>query len=151
MAYASLRDFMARLEAAGMPVRLGIGDADWPVDLALAKRWAKGTAILFAVGAVSGRPTGVRPALSAWAPPRARGPRVALVGKGITFDTGGLHLKARGMMEGMKSDMGGAAAVVDSALGGDSGWLGAATAGGRAPLMNPTAGSTISQRICLRH
>ncbi len=37
---------------------------------------------------------------------------VALVGKGITFDTGGLHLKARGMMEGMKSDMGGAAAVL---------------------------------------
>jgi probable aminopeptidase NPEPL1 len=37
---------------------------------------------------------------------------VALVGKGIVFDTGGLHVKARGNMEGMKSDMGGAAAVV---------------------------------------
>ena len=37
---------------------------------------------------------------------------VALVGKGITYDTGGLHLKARGMMEGMKADMGGAAAVL---------------------------------------
>ncbi|MGF1509161.1 MAG: M17 family metallopeptidase [Myxococcota bacterium] len=37
---------------------------------------------------------------------------VALVGKGITFDTGGLHLKARGAMEGMKADMGGAAAVL---------------------------------------
>jgi probable aminopeptidase NPEPL1 len=37
---------------------------------------------------------------------------VALVGKGITFDTGGLHLKARGSMEGMKADMGGAAAVL---------------------------------------
>lgn len=36
---------------------------------------------------------------------------VALVGKGVTFDTGGLHLKPRGSMEGMKSDMGGAAAV----------------------------------------
>ncbi len=36
---------------------------------------------------------------------------VALVGKGVTFDTGGLHLKARGAMEGMKADMGGAAAV----------------------------------------
>ncbi len=40
------------------------------------------------------------------------GPHVALVGKGVTFDTGGLHLKARGSMEGMKSDMGGAAAVL---------------------------------------
>jgi len=42
----------------------------------------------------------------------ARGPHVALVGKGITYDTGGLHLKARGAMETMKSDMGGAAAVL---------------------------------------
>jgi probable aminopeptidase NPEPL1 len=39
-------------------------------------------------------------------------PRVALVGKGICFDTGGLHIKARGMMETMKADMGGAAAVL---------------------------------------
>ena len=36
---------------------------------------------------------------------------MALVGKGVTFDTGGLHLKGRGSMEGMKCDMGGAAAV----------------------------------------
>jgi probable aminopeptidase NPEPL1 len=43
----------------------------------------------------------------------ARGaPHVALVGKGVTFDTGGLHLKPRGGMEGMKSDMGGAAATL---------------------------------------
>jgi len=41
-----------------------------------------------------------------------RGPHVALVGKGVTYDTGGLHLKARGAMETMKSDMGGAAAVL---------------------------------------
>ena len=37
---------------------------------------------------------------------------IALVGKGVTYDTGGLHLKARGMMEGMKADMGGAAAML---------------------------------------
>ncbi|MFO0636167.1 MAG: M17 family metallopeptidase [Nannocystaceae bacterium] len=40
------------------------------------------------------------------------GTHVALVGKGICFDTGGLHIKARGMMETMKGDMGGAAAVL---------------------------------------
>jgi probable aminopeptidase NPEPL1 len=39
-------------------------------------------------------------------------PHVALVGKGICFDTGGLHIKARGMMETMKADMGGAAALL---------------------------------------
>lgn len=40
------------------------------------------------------------------------GPHIALVGKGVTYDTGGLHLKGRGSMETMKSDMGGAAAVL---------------------------------------
>jgi len=37
---------------------------------------------------------------------------LALVGKGITFDSGGLSLKPAAPMEWMKSDMGGAAAVV---------------------------------------
>jgi len=39
-------------------------------------------------------------------------PHVALVGKGITYDTGGLSLKVGGAMVGMKGDMGGAAAVL---------------------------------------
>jgi leucyl aminopeptidase len=38
--------------------------------------------------------------------------RVALVGKGITFDSGGLSLKPANAMEEMKMDMGGAAAVI---------------------------------------
>jgi leucyl aminopeptidase len=37
---------------------------------------------------------------------------LALVGKGITFDSGGLSLKTAGGMETMKTDMGGAAAVL---------------------------------------
>ncbi len=45
-----------------------------------------------------------------------RGPgatqKVALVGKGITFDSGGLSLKPAAAMEEMKMDMGGAAAVL---------------------------------------
>ncbi|MCB9880001.1 MAG: leucyl aminopeptidase family protein [Planctomycetes bacterium] len=45
-----------------------------------------------------------------------KGPHVALVGKGITYDTGGLHLKARGAMETMKADMGGGAAVLGAFL-----------------------------------
>jgi len=36
----------------------------------------------------------------------------AFVGKGITFDTGGLNLKPTGAIEGMHIDMGGAAAVL---------------------------------------
>jgi leucyl aminopeptidase len=42
--------------------------------------------------------------------------RIALVGKGITFDTGGLALKPAQGMEEMKSDMSGAAAAVAVAL-----------------------------------
>jgi leucyl aminopeptidase len=37
---------------------------------------------------------------------------IALVGKGITFDSGGLSLKPAAAMEEMKMDMGGAAAVI---------------------------------------
>ena len=41
----------------------------------------------------------------------AEGPPIALVGKGVTFDTGGISLKPAGGMEEMKTDMGGSAAV----------------------------------------
>jgi leucyl aminopeptidase len=41
-----------------------------------------------------------------------RVPHLALVGKGITFDSGGLSLKTATGMETMKTDMGGAAAVL---------------------------------------
>lgn len=37
---------------------------------------------------------------------------IVLVGKGITFDTGGISIKPSASMEAMKSDMGGAAAVL---------------------------------------
>ena len=45
-----------------------------------------------------------------WNPPKANG-SVALVGKGITFDSGGLNIKPASGMLTMKSDMAGAAAV----------------------------------------
>lgn len=48
--------------------------------------------------------------------PKAAKKRFALVGKGITFDSGGLALKPAQGMEEMKSDMSGAAAVVGSIL-----------------------------------
>lgn len=41
-------------------------------------------------------------------------PTLALVGKGITFDSGGLNLKPTGYMETMKEDMSGAAAVINA-------------------------------------
>lgn len=41
-------------------------------------------------------------------------PTLAFVGKGITFDSGGLNIKPTGYMEDMKDDMSGAAAVVNA-------------------------------------
>jgi leucyl aminopeptidase len=42
---------------------------------------------------------------------------VVLVGKGITFDTGGIDIKSRDGMKLMRKDMGGAAAVMAATLG----------------------------------
>jgi leucyl aminopeptidase len=64
---------------------------------------------LLAVGGGSTRPP--RLVVVEHRPRRPRA-RVALVGKGITFDSGGLSLKPAAAMTGMKSDMAGAAAVL---------------------------------------
>ena len=47
-----------------------------------------------------------------WSGKGAGDPDLALVGKGVTFDTGGISLKPGAGMEDMKWDMGGAGAVV---------------------------------------
>jgi len=44
--------------------------------------------------------------------PEGAGSTTALVGKGIVYDTGGLSIKGKTNMPGMKGDMGGAAAVL---------------------------------------
>ncbi len=51
----------------------------------------------------------------AWSPPTSR-KRVVLVGKGVTFDSGGLSIKTNEGMLDMKTDMAGAAAVLAAAV-----------------------------------
>ena len=46
-------------------------------------------------------------------------PKVTLVGKGVTFDTGGLDIKPEAGMALMKKDMGGAATALQERLTGD--------------------------------
>jgi leucyl aminopeptidase len=58
-----------------------------------------------AVGRAASRPP--RLIDMAWGDPAH--PKLTLIGKGITFDTGGLNLKTGGGMAAMKKDMGGAA------------------------------------------
>jgi len=64
--------------------------------------------LIHAVGRASDRPP--RLIDFTWGP--ARAPKVTLVGKGITYDTGGLSLKPTSGMVLMKKDMGGAASVL---------------------------------------
>jgi leucyl aminopeptidase len=71
-----------------------------------------GMNLLLAVGAASTEPP--RLIRLTWRPPGATAttPVIALVGKGITFDSGGYNIKPTGSMEDMKIDMAGAAAVL---------------------------------------
>ncbi|MFZ0325485.1 MAG: M17 family peptidase N-terminal domain-containing protein, partial [Actinomycetes bacterium] len=90
-------------ESAGLAV--SVVDAD-----SLARRGFGG---LSAVGAGSARPPVLvrleyRPTSGGRRPPK----HVVLVGKGITFDSGGLSLKPPEAMVAMKTDMAGAAAVL---------------------------------------
>ncbi|HEX5543578.1 MAG TPA: leucyl aminopeptidase [Micromonospora sp.] len=75
---------------------------------------ADGFGGILAVGGGSAR--GPRLVEISWHPADARR-HVVLVGKGITFDTGGLSIKPRDGMKLMRKDMGGAAAVVAAVLG----------------------------------
>ena len=79
-------------------------------EKALARRGYGG---LIGVGAASAHP----PRLVRISHRPARAARqIALVGKGITFDSGGLSLKPATAMESMKSDMAGAASVLGAVV-----------------------------------
>jgi len=69
---------------------------------------------ILAVGAGSASPP--RLVELSWRPPGAQ-THVVLVGKGITFDTGGVSIKPVDAMKLMRKDMGGAAAVLAATLG----------------------------------
>ena len=78
----------AAMTALGMGALLGVGQGSRRDSRILAMRWR---------GATAAKPT-------------------ALVGKGVTFDTGGISLKPPAGMEDMKWDMGGAGAVAGTML-----------------------------------
>ncbi|UYN97358.1 MAG: leucyl aminopeptidase [Enhydrobacter sp.] len=75
----------AEMKKLGMHVLLGVGQGSERESQLLVMRWMNG--------------------------PKSQQP-VALIGKGVCFDTGGISLKPAGGMEDMKWDMGGAGAVV---------------------------------------
>jgi leucyl aminopeptidase len=91
----------AQEAVAGLPVDVEVFD-----EAALAEGGFGG---ILGVGQGSTRPP--RLVKLAYAPAGATR-QVSLVGKGITFDTGGLSLKPAGSMVGMKDDMCGAASIL---------------------------------------
>lgn len=91
----------AKAAAKGLPITCEVLD-----EKALARKKCGG---ILAVGMGSANPP--RLLIMKYAPRGAKA-KLALVGKGITFDSGGLSLKPANAMETMKCDMGGAAAVI---------------------------------------
>jgi leucyl aminopeptidase len=66
-----------------------------------------GFPMVYAVGKAAERAHAPRVIELEWGNPKH--PRIAVIGKGITFDSGGLDIKPAGAMRAMKKDMGGAA------------------------------------------
>jgi leucyl aminopeptidase len=99
-------------EAVAVAARCGLTARVWEA----AELAAQGFGGLIAVGSGSARPP--RLIELAYRPAQAHG-HVVLVGKGITFDSGGLSLKPADGMKPMKTDMAGGAVVIAvmSALG----------------------------------
>jgi leucyl aminopeptidase len=95
---AAARSFADR---RGMSIAVTVGD-----DLL-----ARNFPMIHAVGRASATPP--RLVDLTWGDPSA--PKVTLVGKGVTFDTGGLNIKPDNSMALMKKDMGGAAAALAAA------------------------------------
>ncbi|RVW05598.1 leucyl aminopeptidase [Rhodococcus xishaensis] len=98
-------EFAARAKAVGTAAGLTVKVLD---EKQLAKAGFGG---IIGVGQGSSRPP--RLVQMTYSAKKRRGvKKVALVGKGVTFDTGGISIKPAAGMENMTSDMGGAAAVV---------------------------------------
>ncbi|MGE5696364.1 MAG: leucyl aminopeptidase, partial [Candidatus Sericytochromatia bacterium] len=97
-------EFASRAEALASAAGLEVEVLD---EKALAR---KGYGGIIGVGKGSSRPP--RLVRLVYRGGRRRGKTVALIGKGITFDTGGISIKPAANMHHMTSDMGGAAAVI---------------------------------------
>jgi leucyl aminopeptidase len=92
---------LAELESLGVEIEV--------LDVPAMEKLGMGA--LLGVGQGSSKPS--RLVSMYWKGMRGKNVRpMALVGKGVTFDTGGISIKPAGGMDEMKGDMGGAAAVV---------------------------------------
>ena len=101
---AEARAVAARLNAAGREVTVEVIEGE--------ELREKGYGALYSVGKAAHRPPALVVLSHVPSAKREGAPAACLVGKGIVYDTGGLSLKGKEGMCGMKRDMGGAAAVL---------------------------------------
>jgi leucyl aminopeptidase len=94
----------AELERAAQDLATDTGAR---VRVTKAKELAEGYPLIAAVGAAASEARAPRLIELEWG--KADDPRIAVVGKGVCFDSGGLDLKPASGMRQMKKDMGGAA------------------------------------------
>jgi leucyl aminopeptidase len=94
----------ADLEAAAADLAKEYGAT---LTVAKGKEVEKGYGMLWAVGKAAGEGREPRLIELEWGNPEH--PRIAIIGKGVCFDTGGLDIKPAAGMRLMKKDMGGAA------------------------------------------
>ncbi|MBO9622894.1 MAG: leucyl aminopeptidase family protein [Sphingomonas sp.] len=94
----------ADLEAAAAELAKAHGAT---LSVAKGSEIAKGYGLIWAVGKAAGEGREPRLIELEWGNPEH--PRVAIIGKGVCFDTGGLDIKPASGMRLMKKDMGGAA------------------------------------------
>ena len=97
----------AELEKAVRDIATNLGAQ---VRVTAGKDLASGYPLIAAVGGAASEARAPRLIELEWG--KANAPRVAIVGKGVCFDSGGLDLKAASGMRLMKKDMGGAAHVL---------------------------------------
>ena len=93
---------IAEMRKLGMGALLGVGQGSAQDSQLLVMRWNGAGGAKAGAGKASGAKGGAA---------KGGGP-VAFVGKGVTFDTGGISIKPAANMEDMKWDMGGAGVVV---------------------------------------
>jgi leucyl aminopeptidase len=91
-------------------IELLAAEFDAQINVTRGDDLASGYPMIHAVGQAAERTRAPRLIELEWGNPA--NPRLALVGKGVAFDTGGLNIKTGSFMRQMKKDMGGAAHAI---------------------------------------
>ena len=99
-------------DAVGAGVILARDLVNEPANVLTPEAFADHAKKLEKLGVGQGSDNESRVAIMRWRGAKAQDKPLAIIGKGVCFDSGGISIKPAGGMEGMKGDMAGAACVV---------------------------------------